>query len=421
MARATSARTAPRRTSAITCRGHAGQPPRRFAQRRDLVVVLPDAGALDDAFGRDELGMRRSVARERVHEPRVTADRQVRRLEADPHRDPEPCSGSARRAARRASHRTEPSTVTSSRSGHSCAVPRAVRDRRSTYRKSVMKWTRDRRVTTTIAELPVKLVRYRMFGSEVTTSASSDRADKPSRMMRCRCSSAAAGRVRHGWRRATARAPRWSRGRAREWRLPPEARRPRQSAPRLLTRPVDSPRVPRQARPSPVRSNPPATPFPPGGVQRRDQSVDAGRSEVVRRAVVAGRGGPARRGLAPCPTVYTIRYPAPYRGDRSRHRSRHRSDTVSAPPSDTLGQTSADDASAAATAGASAAGSDDHAAIASAIEAVSSGVSAEATSSAAAGAASDGATAGDGSNSDVASTTEVASTIGTVSRLTSSR
>src|SRR5437667_12669595 len=48
-----------------------------------------------------------------------------------------------------------------------------------------MKWTWSA-VSTTIAELPVKLVRYRMFGSDVTTSASSPRAAIAARTASCR-------------------------------------------------------------------------------------------------------------------------------------------------------------------------------------------------------------------------------------------
>src|SRR5438874_4719981 len=48
-----------------------------------------------------------------------------------------------------------------------------------------MKWTRSA-VSTAIAELPVKLVKYRMFGSDVTTSASSPRAAIAARTASCR-------------------------------------------------------------------------------------------------------------------------------------------------------------------------------------------------------------------------------------------
>src|ERR1700730_17150883 len=47
-------------------------------------------------------------------------------------------------------------------------------------------------VSTTIAALPVKLVRYRMFGSDVTTSASRDRAAQASRTIWWRRLSASA-------------------------------------------------------------------------------------------------------------------------------------------------------------------------------------------------------------------------------------
>src|SRR5579862_6717486 len=52
-----------------------------------------------------------------------------------------------------------------------------------------MKWTRSA-VITTIAELPVKLVRYRMLGSDVTTSASRSRTAIAVRIASCRRSSA---------------------------------------------------------------------------------------------------------------------------------------------------------------------------------------------------------------------------------------
>src|SRR5580704_4466702 len=48
-------------------------------------------------------------------------------------------------------------------------------------------------VSTTVAALPVKLVRYRMFGSEVTTSASRERAAQASRTFWWRRLSASAG------------------------------------------------------------------------------------------------------------------------------------------------------------------------------------------------------------------------------------
>src|SRR5688572_1186964 len=41
-------------------------------------------------------------------------------------------------------------------------------------------------VTTAIAALPSKFVKYRTFGSDVTTRASSDRAVRASRIARCR-------------------------------------------------------------------------------------------------------------------------------------------------------------------------------------------------------------------------------------------
>ena len=66
-------------------------------------------------------------------------------------------------------------------------------------------------VRTTIAELPVKLVRYRMFGSDVMTSASSPREASSLLTMWWRRLRARTWRARHGWRRASARAPR-SRG-----------------------------------------------------------------------------------------------------------------------------------------------------------------------------------------------------------------
>src|SRR5215471_13836459 len=55
-----------------------------------------------------------------------------------------------------------------------------------------MKWTPSG-VNTTMAELPVKLVKYRIFGSDVTTSASSPRAAQSSRTARCRRLSASVG------------------------------------------------------------------------------------------------------------------------------------------------------------------------------------------------------------------------------------
>ena len=65
--------------------------------------------------GRDELGLPRSVRGQRRLQPAIAVDGEMRRLEADPP------PRLRRRAASASVASYEPSTVTSSRSGHSCA------------------------------------------------------------------------------------------------------------------------------------------------------------------------------------------------------------------------------------------------------------------------------------------------------------
>jgi len=61
---------------------HRGQPSGGFAQRGDLVLVFREPRALDDPFGRHELGRMVALA-ERPIEPCMTAHAEMRRLESD--------------------------------------------------------------------------------------------------------------------------------------------------------------------------------------------------------------------------------------------------------------------------------------------------------------------------------------------------
>ena len=147
------ARFGPRATSPSTPAATARQPPRRLAQRGDLVVVLPDARALDDAFGRRRARRAGSVGGERRRQPVVAA-----RRSGAPPRSRRGASGMRREqlapASRRTSHRPSPARGPGTRA-RCRASRRATVDVAEVGDEVQAVGGR----ATTIAELPVKLVR----------------------------------------------------------------------------------------------------------------------------------------------------------------------------------------------------------------------------------------------------------------------
>ena len=199
MASATSRSLRPRTTSAGAASATQRQLVAAFAEGRDLVRILdgraPVRRAARCATSSASFGP--SAATVAV-EPAIAIHRQVRRLEPDAAN--QGCAASSRASV--ASY--DPSTVTTlgypgTRERSPRASPSTVR-----YRKSVMKKSRSA-VRTTIAELPVKLVRY----EDVRQRRDDERVEPRDASFPPYGSagdrlSEQAGRVRHGWRRSTA-------------------------------------------------------------------------------------------------------------------------------------------------------------------------------------------------------------------------